>query len=412
MSTTRPFLWILLALLPALGACGAQDVPLGGPPTANATLDADRWLGEAVDVENLVVWPVYTRNPLDLGEFVTLEEAEKAGSARVREVGGTEGGQERSRQHVQIAQVEEVIETEAEDEATSEPAGQVSANDMDVEDVQQRQQHFDVAFANSGPTVGTLVIENDGDVPILIVAGTIVKGGQQDRQIAQDLVIAAHSEVPVEAFCVEPGRWNTRAGHDGVAFRNTGLGVAAKSVRIKAQYVKDQQEVWDEVREVLDKKGIEATSTLVAAVEDEDGESGAHRQRLESRVREYFAALARNEQKPVGFAYAVNGEIQSVRAFAHHRLLTDHLPSFVQAMALEADLARGEPAGKATAADVTAFVAALNAAQETVVSTRALNAVGLRQNDDGYNGSCYLPGEDGEEGNDARRAVTVDWSRK
>lgn len=407
---------VLGALLLAGAGCGDNDTSdVTVLPHATARLDDARWLGDPIDLDRLTVWPVYTDRPLDLGEFLTLEEAEARGTARVKEVGG-EGGQTG-----QTVLIEEVLETGndlpgeedlpveeplSEPQQEAPPPQQGGAPPSDEEDLSQVGQVVQLR-GGSGPTVGTLVIENDGDIPILVVAGTIVKGGQQDRQIAQDLVIAAHSKVPVEAFCVEPGRWSTRPGEDAALFEQRGLGVAIKSVREKAQYDKDQNEVWEEVREVLQKKGIQSTSTFVAAVEEEDAVVREQREEIERRLLERFEALAQDETKPVGFAYAVNGEIQSVRAFAHARLLEDHLPAFAKAMALEAELAEGGELQDVTAQDVAAFVKALSEAPETIEDTAALNRLGVRINKYGFNGNCYL-----ETMGQPAQAVTADWTRK
>ena len=52
------------------------------------------------------------------------------------------------------------------------------------------------------------MIQNKGKLPILVLAGTIVKGGKQDRQIGEDFVVPRDKQVDVSAFCVEQGRWN------------------------------------------------------------------------------------------------------------------------------------------------------------------------------------------------------------
>src|SRR5262245_2661899 len=52
-------------------------------------------------------------------------------------------------------------------------------------------------------TVSELEIENLGDQDIFVQAGDIVKGGQQDRVVQLDLVLAPKSgRVPLAAFCV------------------------------------------------------------------------------------------------------------------------------------------------------------------------------------------------------------------
>src|SRR5687767_11724624 len=48
--------------------------------------------------------------------------------------------------------------------------------------------------------VNELTVENRSDVAVYIQSGEIVKGGKQDRTLANDLVLAPHSRrVPIEA---------------------------------------------------------------------------------------------------------------------------------------------------------------------------------------------------------------------
>ena len=121
-------------------------------------LDDRHVLAAAVTVGNLTVWPVRTDRPLDLGEFLTLDEAISKGVAEVREVG-----------------------------APAEPA-----------QVRATAQQEAVQVLEEAAVVNTLVVENKGDLPILVCAGTVVKGGNQDRQIGQDVVLKAKSTTPVE----------------------------------------------------------------------------------------------------------------------------------------------------------------------------------------------------------------------
>jgi hypothetical protein len=60
--------------------------------------------------------------------------------------------------------------------------------------------------------VNELVIENvSTDVEVFVQSGDIVKGGQQDRLIACDLMVPPKSgQMPVASFCVEAHRWTQR----------------------------------------------------------------------------------------------------------------------------------------------------------------------------------------------------------
>src|SRR5687767_9162138 len=54
--------------------------------------------------------------------------------------------------------------------------------------------------------VSELAVENISNSPVYIQSGDIVKGGKQDRTLANDLVLAPKSKkVPIASFCVEHG---------------------------------------------------------------------------------------------------------------------------------------------------------------------------------------------------------------
>src|ERR1044072_8661430 len=62
--------------------------------------------------------------------------------------------------------------------------------------------------------VNELSIENvSATEEVFVQAGDIVKGGQQDRGLAVDLIVPAKSgQIPISAFCVEHGRWARSRG--------------------------------------------------------------------------------------------------------------------------------------------------------------------------------------------------------
>jgi len=263
--------------------------------------------------------------------------------------------------------------------------------------------------------VNTLVIENKGDLPILVCAGTVVKGGNQDRQIGQDFVLKANSTTPVDAFCVEQGRWQSdRLGAQTGGKFEVLDGMATAKVRAKGQYEKDQSGVWQEVAAVrttfpMTNFGVPATNSAIGlsssyAVAFDAVASAEDLKRCEVAVKKHFAA----HEGAVGFAYAINGEPVTVRTFAHPRLLGKQLDDFVRGMATEALLAKTDaPAKPCDAKDVVALVKEISAANETVEETKGLNRNGLRRNAAGYNGNCYVPDKDGKQA-----TLTQDWTRR
>jgi len=184
------------------------------------------YLGAAILAENLTVWPVYSKKPMPKikGEFVTLADAQARDEAVIREKGKPGRARRHSRRRIE-------------------------QNRM----VQQRQQ---VAEYESDGVVGELVIENKGKKPILVLAGTLLKGGKQDRQVGQDFIVPPKKTVSVSAFCVEHGRWNAnRAGRATGGRFKAQKALATKSVRKSGQYKGNQSEVWANVARENKKAG-------------------------------------------------------------------------------------------------------------------------------------------------------------
>jgi hypothetical protein len=71
----------------------------------------------------------------------------------------------------------------------------------------------------------------------LVLAGTLLKGGKQGRQVGQDFIVPRKKTVAAEAFCVEQGRWTARRnGKDTRGIFRAKKSLAAKKVRESAQY--------------------------------------------------------------------------------------------------------------------------------------------------------------------------------
>ncbi|MFW5858030.1 MAG: ARPP-1 family domain-containing protein, partial [Planctomycetota bacterium] len=236
--------------------------------------------------------------------------------------------------------------------------------------------------------VGRLVIENRGKQPILVLAGTLLKGGKQDRQIGQDFIIRPGASTPVDSYCVEHGRWT--ASREGKSTRGLFQAVpvlGTLSVRAQAQYEKDQNAVWEQVAEE-NRKAEKApdSGTLLAAVEaapttDADRTALTRRQEVTRVLAERFAVLDRAAPRPVGIAYAVDGEVREVRFFNHPVIFRRYGEQLFATIAIEADLAAREAAEgwdapeaeRPVAADVAGLVREIAPARKEAAATEAGN---------------------------------------
>jgi hypothetical protein len=86
--------------------------------------------------------------------------------------------------------------------------------------------------------VNELTIKNRSPVEdIFIQSGDIVKGGQQDRAIASDLILPPKSgKVPVAVWCVEAGRWSRRGQEQVTRFASSTAVLATRELQLAARY--------------------------------------------------------------------------------------------------------------------------------------------------------------------------------
>ena len=308
------------------------------------------YLGDRIHMQNLTVWPVHSKNAFTeiSADLITLADAQERGMAQVRETG----------------------------------AGGNMINNADV-----------------GGTVGELVIENKGAKPILVLAGTLLKGGKQDRQVGQDFVIPPRKTVPVAAFCVEHGRWTaTRKGKTTKGKFKVAKSLATGKVRGSGQYKDNQQEVWNEVAGENKKAGVATdTGTLMATMEDSDSKSMKRREETQARLFEVFGKLARGKKKPVGLAYAVDGVVREVRVFTHPRIFQRFAETLFSAVAVEADLSwrdaqarkkkiHDRPTAARKVVDLVKGAAKISAKK---VRTKAGNVNKLKKGKNVWNSDCY-----------------------
>src|SRR5271169_1165293 len=96
----------------------------------------------------------------------------------------------------------------------------------------------------TGAEVNRLVLVNNSDRPLLLLAGEVVTGGKQDRVIGVDRIVPPKSgPIDLSVFCVEPGRWVASSEH----FGSMKSQMAQPSVRMPAMATRNQQSVWDNV---------------------------------------------------------------------------------------------------------------------------------------------------------------------
>jgi hypothetical protein len=188
-------------------------------------------------------------------------------------------------------------------------------------------------------TVAELAIENLGEDDVLVHAGDIVKGGQQDRVLSFDLIVPPKSgKVPIQSFCVEQGRWSKRGGEDATKFDANPGNANGKAFKL-AVFARKQDEVWAKVREAQ----MKLEKTVGQSVQSKDSPTSLQLtledKKLLERIDEYTKAvgkLTEGKKDVLGYVVAVNGKIDGADIYGSPVLFEKVWPRFMRGCAVDA----------------------------------------------------------------------------
>jgi hypothetical protein len=232
------------------------------------------------------------------------------------------------------------------------------------------------AVVHETQNVNQLAIENTSDIDVFLQAGDVLRGGQQDRIIAYDMIVTPKSgKVPLAAFCVEAGRWTQRGKEAAGQFSSSTNAAATNGLKIAARKDAMQKEVWenvDKAQKALEKnlksdvKGAESKSSLELTLE--------HKKVIEA-VDAYVKKLQdapKDEKDVIGYAVVINGKVNNADVYASSGLFGKLWPKLLKASAVEAVAEKNDKKFKAaTAEDVKTFLASADKGER---SEKTVNA--------------------------------------
>jgi hypothetical protein len=247
--------------------------------------------------------------------------------------------------------------------------------------------------------VNQLAIENVSTTDeVFVQAGDIVKGGQQDRTIAIDLIVPPKSgKVPLASFCVESGRWTTRPGEAVNHFAMSKDQLASNSQKLAARRAINQGEVWKEVGEVQKK----LAENVKADVKDPKSASSLqltleHKKLLEAidgHIKQLKDA-PEGKSDVIGFAVCINGKVNNADVYAANSLFLKLWPKLLKAAAVEA-VAEQTKDGKFTAPKEETVLTFLADAEKGKVTDKEINKRLKQFNCENPN-SCLFETRDGD----------------
>ncbi len=210
--------------------------------------------------------------------------------------------------------------------------------------------------------VNELKIENIGDEAVFIQSGDIVKGGKQDRVITSSLIVPPKSgEVPLAAFCVEQGRWSARGTESVARFTSSYESVPSREAKLamkapraaatgstgENRTASRQADVWDSVSKMQMKLSSGVRADVASPSSETSLQLSLENEKLKEQRSAYVKALQAAGEGGgdiVGYAFAINGKLNSVDVYASNGLFRKMWAKQVQSAATEAI---GEKDGKA-----------------------------------------------------------------
>jgi hypothetical protein len=218
----------------------------------------------------------------------------------------------------------------------------------------------------SGAEVNRLVLINNSDRPLLLLAGEVVTGGKQDRVIGVDRIVPPNSgPIDLSVFCVEPGRWVASSEK----FGSMKSQMAQPSVRMPAMAARDQRSVWDTVASAVGgmaavtpqaSGAIRGTTSYAKVMQNPDVEK-----KVDSVAADYDDLLRElRKVNAKGVVVAINGRITWADVFASTDLLEKYWQKLIRSYAADSLMAASATAGQADQSSAQLFLDQLQGNRE------------------------------------------------
>ena len=181
------------------------------------------------------------------------------------------------------------------------------------------------------PEVPFLVVTNLADVPILLVEGEMLVGGDQNRTMNVTVLCPPKSQLTVPVSCVEAGRWGSRRRMSGSARLAPGSLRAAKTAHLEPRAAdahhrrSDQGRVWDEVDRQSLSHDVESDTSALDDVQVE----------LEERMAAELDRI-RPVDGQIGVVCTIGNEVVGLDLFDRPGTLQQYLRAIVAGHALDA----------------------------------------------------------------------------
>jgi hypothetical protein len=268
--------------------------------------------------------------------------------------------------------------------------------------------------------VDQLIVENlSPKYDVFIQAGDIVKGGKQDRVLAISIIIPKRSgKVSIEAFCVEAERWDGRGNESEKEFSSSEERIVSRELKIATQGKQtgsgtgtgsgsgtgtgrgdgdgfgdpsanaiatlpgttgsqmgrgtsevmtvarrgSQTEVWNEVANAQKNLSANMSVDVTKNTSSSSLQLSLENKKLE-KAREglvkKLAEITKDKTDVIGYAFAINGEINSADIYVSNHLFAKLWPKMLKAAVTEAISLADKPKNETepNPGDINTFIA-------------------------------------------------------
>ncbi|MBA3353862.1 MAG: hypothetical protein H0U23_15825 [Blastocatellia bacterium] len=273
--------------------------------------------------------------------------------------------------------------------------GTNKTNILTLQEAMQRQ----ILRVYETSDVNELSVENiSKQFDVFIQSGDIVKGGKQDRVLSVSIIVPARSgRIKIEAFCVESGRWQKRGSEDSSQFSSSNDRIVSKELKLAANGARSQQEVWAKVSEAQEKLSSNVGSSVQSGPSRSSLQLSLENGRVAATAEEYVNKLSRliaGKPDVIGYAFAVNGQINSADVYVSNDLFKKLWTRMLKAAAVEAVAEHNSFASGATPARPDAVKAFLTDADRGRPEERAASGGTMIVTRDLENSAVYEARDD------------------
>jgi hypothetical protein len=188
--------------------------------------------------------------------------------------------------------------------------------------------------------VNELAVENVSSEDVFIESGDIVKGGAQDRTLKDDLILPSKSgKVSLNSFCVEHGRWTRRGSEDVRTFGEAHQAIASKELKMAVKLKQDQGEVWNQVARAQAQLSSNLRTDVRAAPSPTSFAMTLEAPAVQRSIDGYLedlAGIVKGKTDVIGYAFAIDGKLNSADIYASHDLFAKLWMKLLRASSVEA----------------------------------------------------------------------------